>query len=406
MDVKCAVEVDGVTKLYPIVQRPREAFRLLLGGKAKQIVRALEDISFQLAPGDRLGLIGVNGAGKTTLLRVLAGVLKHQGKVVVRGTKHAITEMGVGISMHLTGVEAARRLAMLYGAKTKRMRQMIDDFFEYAELEEWKHRTLHTYSAGMLARLLFAILTSVPADVYLVDEFTSVGDEYFTAKSKKRFIELSQADKTLVVASHDWAVLKRICNKMLWFDQGRIRMFGKADDVIEAYLHDLMGKSYTGADGEEEGEEEDQSMYDPDPKLYRKFLKVRNCTTVHTADTLTFTIEMDTLQPVADCRIYINTFLDEEYEWCFATKSELVLPPEDGPYNIDKITVTYPQSVFAPGGKYKWGIFITPMDTEGIKLVYDKANFLQDPDARFSVPPQPARPKRSVFSIPLKWVRK
>ena len=409
MDVTCAVETDALTKLYPIVQRPREAFRMLLGAKPKQLVRALEDVSFQLAPGDRLGLIGLNGAGKTTLLRVLAGVLRHQGKVVVRGTKHAITEMGVGISMQLTGVEAARRLAMLYGARTKRMRQMVDDFFEYAELEAWKHRTLHTYSAGMLARLLFAILTSVPADVYLVDEFTSVGDEYFTAKSKKRFIELSQADKTLVIASHDWATLKRICNKMLWFDGGRVRMFGKSEEVIDAYLHDLMGKTYSNEErdekSDEEADEEDKSMFDPDPSLYRKYLRIRSCRTTVADDTLTFTIVNDVLQPVKDCRIYINTLLDEEYEWCFATKSELVLGPEDGPYELRKITVTF-RPVKLSAGQYRYALFITPMETEGIRRVYDKVTLMEDPDAKFVVPAGEGRRRRSVFAMPLKWIRR
>jgi len=400
--MKNIVEAENLSKTYPLFKNKKDCLLAVLGRKYTDVFCALQDISFNLKPGDRLGLLGLNGAGKSTLLKILAGVLEYEGRVVVNGTKHAILEAGIGLDTHLTGVEAAKRLMMLYGVASKKIGGFLDEIFEFAELEEWRNRKLFTYSAGMKARVLFSILTSVPADVYIVDEFIAVGDEHFIGKSQKRFSQLVQKGNSCVIASHDVTFLERACNKVIWVDYGKIKEFGDPSMVIENYRRHTMGKTFSLIPNHENDNcDSENTSWDPDPDFYQKYLKIQSCEVILSDNTLLFTIKNKVIKPVKDCRVYLNIASDEGLG--FISKSEFDLSPGKTPYDLKKIILKF-YPLFLVPGKYRYSFYITPLHTEGIKRIYDMRVFLSNPTARFCVEGQ--HRNSIIQNLNLKWIRR
>ncbi len=200
------------------------------------IVKAIDDLSLDLERGDRLGLIGHNGAGKSTLLRVLAGIYPPTaGRVEVRGKTVPLLDISMGMDDQSTGRQNIRLRGLLLGMTDHEIRQKSDEIADFTELGDYLDLPLRTYSSGMRVRLAFAISTAVDADILLLDEVLGVGDASFQEKANKRLTELHARAEIVVLAIHANDVIRQTCNKALWMERGKARMFGAVEDVVRAY---------------------------------------------------------------------------------------------------------------------------------------------------------------------------
>jgi len=194
---------------------------------------ALRDVSFRLVHGESLAIIGPNGAGKSTLLQVLAGIIRpSEGAVDVRGHVSGLLHLGAGFDVELTGRENILLAGAFLGLDDAVTRDLSPGIVEYADLGQFIDAPLKTYSAGMRARLGFAIATSVDPDILLLDEVLATGDATFRAKSKARVLELVRDSKAVVLVTHDMAWVKEYCNRALLLEKGHVVMEGSPDEVV------------------------------------------------------------------------------------------------------------------------------------------------------------------------------
>ncbi len=201
---------------------------------------ALNDVTFEVMPGEVVGIVGANGAGKSTLMKVLAGVLHpSQGRVIVRGTVSPMIELSGGMSMDLTGRENIVLNGTLLGRDSKEMEERVIPLAEWAGLTEFIDVPMRGYSTGMAARLGFAVATDVKPDVLLIDEVLSVGDEAFRAKSLERIGYLMDGGTSVVMVSHSLQMVEKFCERAMWFDRGYVKASGDSKEVIAAYRASL-----------------------------------------------------------------------------------------------------------------------------------------------------------------------
>jgi ABC-type polysaccharide/polyol phosphate transport system ATPase subunit len=197
---------------------------------------ALDDVSFSVDRGTALGVIGHNGAGKSTLLRIAAGILQpRRGVAVVRGRVAPVIELGIGFEQELTGRENVVFNGALLGRSFNEMNARIDEIVEFSELGEFIDHPIRTYSTGMVARLAFSVATTVDAQILLLDEVLSVGDERFQRKCSKRMNGFRENGVTILFVSHSLDSVEELCDEVLWLENGRIRGYGAAADVIGEY---------------------------------------------------------------------------------------------------------------------------------------------------------------------------
>ena len=201
---------------------------------------ALNGISFQIARGETISVIGRNGAGKSTLLKVIARVLPPTtGRVIVRGHVAPMIELGAGFNPELTGAENIVLYGTLLGRTPKEMRSRIEAIADWAGLTEHLDIPIRAYSSGMTARLAFATATDTTPDLLLIDEILSVGDEDFREKSAARTVELMNSGCAVLLVSHDLDAVKRMSTKAIYLENGIQKDSGNPIDVIEAYLSDV-----------------------------------------------------------------------------------------------------------------------------------------------------------------------
>ncbi|MBU2137225.1 MAG: ABC transporter ATP-binding protein [Alphaproteobacteria bacterium] len=201
-------------------------------------VTALSNISFNLRPGDRLGLIGHNGSGKTTLLRALSGAYEpDEGQIEVRGRIAALLDLSLGIDPSATGVDNIRLRGRIAGMSSKEIEEKMDEIAAFSGLGPFLAMPMKTYSAGMQARLAFAVATAVEADVLLMDEWISVGDSEFKQLAHRRLLNLVERAGILVLASHDTELLRLYCNKVMRMEGGiasEVKDIRRIDELLAA----------------------------------------------------------------------------------------------------------------------------------------------------------------------------
>lgn len=198
--------------------------------------QALKNVSFSVNKGDRIGILGLNGAGKSTLMKVIAGVFKPtKGTVEKRGVIAPMIELGAGFDKQYTGAENIYLYGAVLGHSRKFMEEKFDEIVEFAELHEFIDVPLKNYSSGMRARLGFAIATVVKPDILILDEVLSVGDAKFRKKSEKKLLEMMDTGVTVLFVSHNLEQVKRICNKAMILEKGKLVAFGDMDEVVEQY---------------------------------------------------------------------------------------------------------------------------------------------------------------------------
>jgi ABC-type polysaccharide/polyol phosphate transport system ATPase subunit len=197
---------------------------------------ALRDVTFNLAPGDSVGVVGTNGSGKTTLLKLLAGVMyPHAGSVQIAGKIGALIELTAGLHPDLTGAENVSITGALLGLSRKQVARRFDEIVAFAELEDAIRRQVKYYSSGMRLRLGFAIAALLEPDVLLVDEVLGVGDASFQQKCLTRTREMIRDGATLLFVSHDLASIEAMCRKGIWLRDGVVETQGSVRDSVGAY---------------------------------------------------------------------------------------------------------------------------------------------------------------------------
>ena len=201
---------------------------------------ALKDISFEVAPGQALGIIGKNGSGKSTLLQILAGtLLPTEGKFETRGKITALLELGSGFSPDFTGRENVYLNASLHGLSKKEIDERIESIIDFAEIGSFIEKPVRTYSSGMLLRLAFAVAANLDSEIILIDEAFAVGDQYFMQKCFA-FLDEFRLSNTLILVTHDIRTLQQICTRGIWIDKGEIKAEGYIKEVSEKYISDVM----------------------------------------------------------------------------------------------------------------------------------------------------------------------
>ena len=201
---------------------------------------ALKDVSFDIARGETVSVIGRNGAGKSTLLKVIARVLPpNTGRVIVRGQVAPMIELGAGFNPELTGAENIVLYGTLLGRTPKEMRGRIEEIADWAGLTEHLDIPIRAYSSGMLARLAFSTATDVTPNLLLIDEVLSVGDADFREKSAARTVEMMNSGCAVLLVSHDLEAVERMSTRALYLSNGAPKFVGNPKEVIEAYLSDV-----------------------------------------------------------------------------------------------------------------------------------------------------------------------
>lgn len=200
------------------------------------IVRALNDVTVRFESGDRIGLIGHNGAGKSTLLRTLAGIYSPtQGAISREGKIVPLLDISLGMDDNSTGLQNIRLRGLLLGMDDAEIRDKTAEIAEFCELGDYLDLPIRTYSSGMRVRLAFAVSTAVEAEILLLDEVMGVGDASFMHKAQQRLQDLHSRAEIVVLAMHSNAEIRRVCNKVLWMDNGQVKMFGPTEEVVSAY---------------------------------------------------------------------------------------------------------------------------------------------------------------------------
>jgi len=201
-----------------------------------KIFRALNNLSFNIANGEKVGIIGLNGSGKTTLLRTVAGIFEPSlGQVNINGIVSPLLDFNTGFEQNLNGYENIKIRLMFLGLSKKEAEEKIPAIVEFSELGDFIHQPVRTYSAGMGLRLAFAASTSIHPEILVADEVIGTGDAQFAIKAKKRLEEFLSLDCTMVLSSHSMDLVRNFCNRIIWLRNGEIVADGDVGGVIKEY---------------------------------------------------------------------------------------------------------------------------------------------------------------------------
>ena len=213
--------------------------------RKKEYFSALNNISFDIKPGEVIGLIGSNGAGKSTLLKVVSGVMKPTtGKVIVNGAISPMIELGAGFDQELTARENIYLNGAVLGYSKKFINEKFNEIVEFSELKDFLDVPVKNFSSGMTAKLAFSIATVVNPEILIVDEILSVGDIKFQEKSKNKMMGMINGGTTVLYVSHSLESIMELCNRVIWLDHGEIVKIGDAKKVCKEYYKKQMGKDF------------------------------------------------------------------------------------------------------------------------------------------------------------------
>lgn len=250
MSSEFAVRVEGLSKCYRLYERPVDRLKQMLRlGKTSNAREfwALRDVSFEVMPGEVVGIIGRNGSGKSTLLQLICGTLTPTvGQVEVKGRIAALLELGAGFNPEFTGRENVFLSATVLGLTPAEIAACFEDIVEFSGIRDFIDQPVKTYSSGMYVRLAFSVAISIDPDILVIDEALSVGDGEFSRKSFDRIMALKEAGKTILFCSHSMYQVEAICDRTLWINQGELKVIGTPAQAIVAYNTFVNGQPNKG----------------------------------------------------------------------------------------------------------------------------------------------------------------
>lgn len=234
------VIVDDVHITYRVIKGQRPTLRRLISRRFKPQpytpVRAVRGVDFVAYAGEAIGVIGRNGSGKSTLLRGIAGLLPvTKGAIYVRKTP-VLLGVGAALQQELSGRRNVYLAGTALGLSRAEIDERFDEIVDFAGVRDFIDMPMRAYSSGMGARLQFAISTAVTPDLLLVDETLATGDAEFKRKSEKRIMEMLEEAGTVILVSHSLGIVRQICSRVVWLDEGKVRLDGDPDEVVDAYV--------------------------------------------------------------------------------------------------------------------------------------------------------------------------
>jgi ABC-2 type transport system ATP-binding protein len=234
-----AISVSSLSKNFRLYHERNRYIKaaMLRGRRAKyEEFWALKDVSFEVAHGATLGIIGSNGSGKTTMLKCLTGIYTpDMGTIKIDGKLAALLELGAGFHPELSGAENIFLNGAILGMSKRDVENKFDSIVEFAGLEKFIDTPVKNFSSGMVVRLGFSIASHVEPEILLIDEILSVGDQDFQRRSSEKIEEFRREGRTIVVVSHSLGLVQQLCKEVIWLDKGQIKQTGAAADVISAY---------------------------------------------------------------------------------------------------------------------------------------------------------------------------
>lgn len=237
-----AIQVQDVYKTFNVYLDKANSLKeklLFWKRNRKEVREVLKGINLNIKKGEAVALIGVNGSGKSTLLKLMTKIIyPNKGKIIINGKLTSLLELGAGFHPDFSGRENIYFNASIFGLTRKEIDDRLEQIIEFSELKDYIDNPVRTYSSGMFMRLAFAVAINVDADILLVDEILSVGDQHFQVKCIDKMKELKKEGKTMVFVTHSLGSAQELCDRSVWLSNGKIRMDGKTDAVIEKYLEE------------------------------------------------------------------------------------------------------------------------------------------------------------------------
>ena len=239
MESKNAIEIRNLSKMYKLYNRPLDRLKDSLGLSRKKLYKehyALKDVSFDIGEGECVGIIGTNGSGKSTILKIITGVLAPTaGTVTVNGRISALLELGAGFNPEYSGMENIFLNGTMLGFSEEEINARLDEILSFADIGDFIHQPVKTYSSGMFVRLAFAVAINIDPEILVVDEALSVGDVFFQAKCYHKFEEFKKQGKTILFVSHDLGSISKYCDRVILLNQGVMLDEGTPKAMVDMY---------------------------------------------------------------------------------------------------------------------------------------------------------------------------
>ena len=252
-----AISVNDVSKMYKLYDNPMDRLKESLGLSRKKKYKehyALNHVSFQVHKGETVGIIGTNGSGKSTILKIITGVLSPTGgEVSVNGRSSALLELGAGFNGEYSGLENVYLNGSMIGFSREEIDAKLQSILDFADIGEFIHQPVKTYSSGMFVRLAFAVAINIDPEILIVDEALSVGDVFIPAKCYRKFEEFKEMGKTILFVSHDLSSIGKYCDRVVLLNKGEKLAEGGAKEMVNLYRRVLVNQ-YDDADLEEGAE--------------------------------------------------------------------------------------------------------------------------------------------------------
>lgn len=240
------IKVDHISKMYRLYDKPRDRIKEAFSLRRKIYYKehyALRDVSFTVGKGETVGIIGTNGAGKSTILKIITGVLNQTaGDIAVNGRISALLELGAGFNMEYTGIENIYLNGTMIGFTREEIDHKLDDILAFADIGDFVHQPVKTYSSGMFVRLAFAVAINIDPEILIVDEALSVGDAFFQVKCYHKFEEFKKQGRTILFVSHDLGSIQKYCDRVILLNRGEKLAEGNPKDMIDLYKKVMVGQ--------------------------------------------------------------------------------------------------------------------------------------------------------------------
>lgn len=237
---ECSIIVDHVYKTFEVYMDKANSIKekmLFWKRNRKEKREVLKDINLKINKGEAVALVGVNGSGKSTLLKLMTKIIyPTKGKITTNGKLTSLLELGAGFHPDFSGRENIYFNASIFGLTKKEIDERLDQIIEFSELKNYIDNPVRTYSSGMFMRLAFSVAINVDAEILLVDEILSVGDQHFQDKCLNKMKELKKEGKTMVFVTHSLNAARELCDRAVWINKGVVQMDGETNKVIDEYI--------------------------------------------------------------------------------------------------------------------------------------------------------------------------